>query len=74
MLEVTSAWRSAYPEAFAGVLVMRAVANPARDPALENRKARLEEQLRAQFSGQERGTITNVHVDLRVKKPATGHT
>jgi DNA/RNA-binding domain of Phe-tRNA-synthetase-like protein len=57
MFEVTSAWKSAYPEAHVGVLVLRAVSNPAHDPVLENRKAALEEGLRAQFSGQERATI-----------------
>ena len=65
MFEVTSAWKSAYPEAHAGVLVMRAVSNPAHDPALENRKAALEEGLRSQFSGQDRSTIAS-HPILRV--------
>ena len=64
MFEVTSAWKSAYPEAHAGVLVMRAVSNPAHDPSLESRKAALEEQLRAQFSGQDRATIAS-HPVLR---------
>jgi DNA/RNA-binding domain of Phe-tRNA-synthetase-like protein len=64
MFEVTSAWRSTYPEAHAGVLVMRSVSNPAHDPALESRKATLEEQLRAQFSGQDRAAIAS-HPVLR---------
>jgi len=64
MFEVTSAWKLTYPEAYAGVLVMRTVANPAHDPALESRKAALEEQLRSQFSGQDRATIAN-HPILR---------
>ena len=64
MFEVTSAWKSTYPEAHAGVLVMRNVSNPAHDPALESQKAALEEQLRAQFSGQDRGTIAG-HPILR---------
>lgn len=59
MFEVTPAWRSTYPEAHAGVLVMRAVSNPAHDPVLENRKAALEEGLRSQFSGQDRATIAS---------------
>jgi DNA/RNA-binding domain of Phe-tRNA-synthetase-like protein len=57
MFEVTTAWKSAYPEAHAGVLVMRSVSNPAHDPALESRKAALEDGLRSQFSGQDRATI-----------------
>jgi DNA/RNA-binding domain of Phe-tRNA-synthetase-like protein len=64
MFEVTSAWKSAYPEAQVGVLVMRAVSNPAHDPALESRKAVLEERLRSQFSGQDRSTIAS-HPILR---------
>jgi DNA/RNA-binding domain of Phe-tRNA-synthetase-like protein len=59
MFEVTAAWKSTYPEAQAGVLVMRAVSNPAHDPALEAQKATLEEQLRAQFSGQDRAAIAS---------------
>jgi DNA/RNA-binding domain of Phe-tRNA-synthetase-like protein len=64
MFEVTTAWRSTYPEAQAGVLVMRAVSNPAHHPALESRKAALEEQLRSQFSGQDRPTMAG-HPILR---------
>lgn len=59
MFEVTSAWRSTYPEAHAGVLVMRAVSNPAGHPGLESQKAALEEGLRTRFSGQDRGTIAS---------------
>jgi DNA/RNA-binding domain of Phe-tRNA-synthetase-like protein len=64
MFEVTSAWKSTYPEAHAGILVMRAVSNPAHSPVLESRKAALEEQLRAQFSGQDRAAIAS-HPILR---------
>jgi len=64
MFEITSAWKSTYPEAHAGVLVMRAVTNPAHHAALESQKAALEEQLRAQFSGQDRATIA-AHPILR---------
>lgn len=59
MFEVTSAWKSTYPEAHAGILVMRAVVNPAHHATLESRKAALEEQLRAQFSGQDRAAIAS---------------
>lgn len=58
MFEVTSAWQTAYPDALAGLLVMRAVINPARDPGLESRKAALEEQLRERFAGQDRAAIS----------------
>ena len=64
MFEVTSVWRSTYPEAHAGVLVMRAVSNPPHGSALESRKAALEERLRSQFSGQDRAAIAS-HPILR---------
>lgn len=59
MLEVTSAWKSTYPEALVGVLVIREVSNPPHHPALESKKAALEEELRAQFSGQDRAAIAS---------------
>src|SRR5215212_5986344 len=59
MFEVTSAWQSAFPAARAGVLVMRDVNNPAHHPELEKRKAELEEQLRAQFSWQDRAALSS---------------
>jgi len=59
MFEVTSAWKTTYPEALAGVLVMRAVSNPQHDSELEAKKAALEEELRAQFSGQDRAAIAS---------------
>src|SRR5215207_6478646 len=59
MFEVTSAWKAAYAEALAGVLVMRDVSDPAHHPELEHRKVALEEELRARFSGQDRATIVS---------------
>ena len=59
MFEVTLAWKDTYPEAYAGVLVMRGVFNPAHHPMLEGRKTLLEEGLRAQFSGQDRAAIAS---------------
>jgi DNA/RNA-binding domain of Phe-tRNA-synthetase-like protein len=64
MFEVTSAWKSAYPEAHAGVLVLRGVSNPAHHDELERRKAALEEQLRARFAGQDRAALAS-HPVLR---------
>jgi DNA/RNA-binding domain of Phe-tRNA-synthetase-like protein len=59
MFEVASAWKSVHPEAQVGVLVMRTVSNPAHHPELEHQKAALEEQLRSQFSGQDRVAIAS---------------
>jgi len=47
VLEATEGWRSAFPAAVAGALVMRAVANPEQSPALEAAKRALEERLQA---------------------------
>jgi len=59
MFNVTSAWKSAFPGAHAGVLVMLNASNPAHHAALEKQKMELEEQLRAQFSGQDRAAIAS---------------
>ena len=64
MFEVTSRWRSTYPDAHAGVLVMRAVSNPVHHAALESQKTALEQELRKQFSGQDRAAIAS-HPILR---------
>ena len=59
MFKVTSAWKSAFPEAYAGVLVMRDVVNPVHQPELEKHKIELEEKIRSQFSGQDRAAMSN---------------
>ena len=59
MFEITSAWKSIFRDAHVGVLVMRDVINPAQHPELEQRKGELEEQLRAQFSGQDRAALSS---------------
>jgi DNA/RNA-binding domain of Phe-tRNA-synthetase-like protein len=59
MFELTTTWKSAFRDAHVGVLVMRAVANPAQHPELEKHKMELEEQLRAQFSGQDRAALSS---------------
>lgn len=59
MFEVTTAWKAAFPSAHVGVLAMRDVANPAQHPELEKRKEELENQLRTQFSGQDRAAISS---------------
>ncbi len=65
MFEVTPGWKSTFPGAHAGVLVMRNVSNPAHHPELEKRKTELEEQLRAQFAGQDRAAIAS-HPVLKI--------
>ena len=59
MFEVTSAWKTTYPSALAGVLVLRAVSNPPHHAELERKKVALEQELRAQYSGLERAAIAS---------------
>ena len=59
MIEITPAWKSAFTDAYVGILAMRDVTNPAQHPELEKRRADLEEQLRSQFSGQDRAALAS---------------
>jgi DNA/RNA-binding domain of Phe-tRNA-synthetase-like protein len=62
MFDITPTWKTSFPYAHAGVLVMHNVTNPAQHPELEKRKAELEEQIRAQFSGQDRAAMAGHRV------------
>lgn len=65
IFEVTKAWRSAFPEAHTGVLVMQDVVNPASHAGLDSRKETLVEELRLRYEGLERSqleTISNLRV------------
>jgi DNA/RNA-binding domain of Phe-tRNA-synthetase-like protein len=53
VLVVTEAWRRAFPGALVGALVMRRVRNPEQSAALEDRKRRLESELRHSVSASE---------------------
>ncbi len=57
MFKVTDAWKETYPDAHAGILVMRAVDNPSSHPELENHKKELESQLHNKFAGQDRKAL-----------------
>jgi DNA/RNA-binding domain of Phe-tRNA-synthetase-like protein len=59
MFEVSSSWNTKYPDASAGVLVMREASNPPRHPAIESQKAALEEELRVRYAGQDRAAIAS---------------
>ena len=59
MFNITSAWKSAFPGAHAGVLVMRNASNPAHHDELEKQKMELEERLRSQFAGQDRAALAS---------------
>lgn len=65
MFEITSTLKSSFPNAHAGILVIRNASNPAHHAELEKLKAELEESLRAQFAGQDRAAIAS-HPVLKV--------
>jgi DNA/RNA-binding domain of Phe-tRNA-synthetase-like protein len=53
MLIISEDWSKAYPDAHVGILAMRKVKNPATNPALDDEKRALEEDLRALFKNPE---------------------
>lgn len=57
MFTISEKWRKAYPEAFAGVLAMNNVVNPAEHAGLEARKAALEAELRAKYASFDRPAL-----------------
>lgn len=57
MFLVTEAWKTAYPQAHVGILVMQGVHNPPVHAELEALKRELENRLRARFAGQERKAL-----------------
>ncbi len=57
MFTATDAWKAAYPGACAGVLEMHGVLNPTGHPALDERKAAVENALRARLAGADRAAI-----------------
>lgn len=57
MLRAAEAWKRTYPGAVAGVLVMRDVANPPADPALDGAVAACEAELRGRLGGHDRAAL-----------------
>jgi DNA/RNA-binding domain of Phe-tRNA-synthetase-like protein len=57
LFEVTEAWKTAFPDAHAGVLVMQAVHNPASNTDLERSKEALMEELRSAYRGLDRSRL-----------------
>jgi DNA/RNA-binding domain of Phe-tRNA-synthetase-like protein len=62
MFEVTSAWKTAFPQAHAGVLVMKDATNPAGHAGLERCKEELVEELRRQYGGLERSQLVRLPI------------
>jgi DNA/RNA-binding domain of Phe-tRNA-synthetase-like protein len=57
LFTISETWKSAYPDAHAGLLALRGVANPPVHEGLQNRKRELQGALRAQFAGGDRKSI-----------------
>lgn len=62
MIEISSSWKSTYPGASLGVLVMHGVENPPQHPQLDGKKKDLENSLRGQFSSYDRASLKDVSV------------
>ncbi len=60
MIRVSESWKTNYPGASAGILIMRGTSNPERHPALEARKAELEQELRIRFACQDASVLKNL--------------
>jgi DNA/RNA-binding domain of Phe-tRNA-synthetase-like protein len=57
IFQISDRWKAEFPDAHAGVLIMRGAVNPEQHPGLEERKQALEEELRTRFSGQDRPAL-----------------
>lgn len=62
MFTISSALKSSYPEAHAGILVIKNVSNPAHCSALDIQKETLENQIRERFLGKDRAAIQAIPV------------
>jgi DNA/RNA-binding domain of Phe-tRNA-synthetase-like protein len=56
-MNIGDAWKAAYPEAHAGILIVRGAANPAQHAGLEKSKSDLETELRARYSSFDRPAL-----------------
>lgn len=59
MFQVSDRWKAAFPDAHAGVVVMRGVINPAFHADLEKRKVALEGEIRSRFPSADRAAVEN---------------
>ena len=57
MFQLSDAWKTAYPDAHLGVLVMRNVINPPQHAGLEKQRISLNSKLRARYEGQDRPAL-----------------
>jgi DNA/RNA-binding domain of Phe-tRNA-synthetase-like protein len=57
MFQISQEWKYNYPDAYAGVLVLRGVTNPPHHADLDARKGELEARLRSRFAGLDRPAL-----------------
>lgn len=57
IFKISKKWVLTYPAAYAGVLLMKGVTNPASHAELDEQKKALEANLREQFAGKDRAAI-----------------
>lgn len=57
MLTIAEKWKTTYPGASVGILVMKNVANPKSHPKLDALKTEVEDQLRSQFANFDRAAL-----------------
>lgn len=62
MFQGSDHWKTTYPDAHVGVLVMREVSNPPHHAELEQRKIALEQELRQRYAGQDRAALTQLPI------------
>lgn len=60
MLVASDAWKTAYPGAAAGLLVMEKVVNPSTHPELDRRKGELQAQLRERYGQRTRAELVGL--------------
>lgn len=54
---LSESWKSTYPGAAVGLLIMTGLANPMRHAGLEERKSALEQELQSRYAGMDRATL-----------------
>ena len=62
MFHLSDNWKTTYPNAHVGVLVMREVSNPSSPAELEQRKTALEQDLRSRYADHDRATLTQLPI------------
>jgi DNA/RNA-binding domain of Phe-tRNA-synthetase-like protein len=62
MFQISDHWKTTYPNAHAGVLVMRDVINPSSHAELEQRKIALEQDLRLRYGDQDRAALAQLPI------------